>query len=84
MKKLEPKKPRALNIPPAVKKRPSKPAKTKLSKSDPDYYKKIGQISARKRKLSSQDFSEMARLSHIKPGKGRYNGGRKPKQHDDE
>jgi len=36
----------------------------KFDKKDPDYFKKIGQQSARKRKLTSADYSEMAKASH--------------------
>ena len=82
MKKETPKKVRAVNITPEVKKTPSKPPKrTGLSKSDPDYYKKIGLISAQKRKMSSEEFSAMARKSHG-PGSKRtgYFGGRKKKE----
>lgn len=54
--------------------------KVKLSKSDPDYYKKIGQISARKRKLDSSYFSDMAAKSHGPESKrDGYHGGRKKK-----
>jgi hypothetical protein len=55
----------------------------KLSKQDPDYYKKIGAISAAKRKLNSTYFSDMAKKSHPvnNPEADRegYFGGRKPK-----
>jgi hypothetical protein len=63
----------------AVKKAPSKP-KQKLSKKDPNYYSKIGAISAAKRKLNRQYFSDMAAKSHG-PDSARdgYHGGRKPK-----
>jgi hypothetical protein len=54
-------------------KKPSKPVK--LSKSDPDYFKKIGLISAQKRKMTSADFSEMAKRSHPRP-RSSYRGGR--------
>lgn len=77
MKPLKTKKLRALDIKAEVKKTPSKPAKkTGLSKADPDYYKKIGQISAAKRKISSEQFSEWAKLSHPRKRSG-YRGGRK-------
>ena len=57
-----------------------KPATPKLSKSDPDYYSKIGAISAAKRKLKSEYFSAMAVLSHAKGSRpDGYKGGRKPK-----
>ena len=64
---------------------PKKPAKrlspkVKLSKSDPDYFKKIGEISAKKRAISSEQFAEWARLSHKKRKKSSYkNGGRRKK-----
>jgi hypothetical protein len=65
MKKANTKKLRSLDIKPAVKKIPSKPKKTTgLSKSDPDYYSKIGAISAAKRKISSETFADWARRSH--------------------
>lgn len=59
----------------------AQPVKPKLSKSDPDYYKKIGEISARKRKLNSDYFSRMAKKSHG-PNSARdgYHGGRKKKE----
>ena len=63
----------------AVKKISSKP-KQKLSKKDPDYFAKIGAISAAKRKLNRDYFSNMARLSHGKnSARDGYHGGRKPK-----
>jgi hypothetical protein len=76
MKKLEIKKPRALNPVPAIKKHPSKPKKTKLSKNDPLYFSKIGAISAKKRKLTSADYSAMAKASHPR---SEYKGGRPKK-----
>jgi hypothetical protein len=76
MKKLEPKKLRTDNPKPLVKKRPSKP--TGLSKDDKDYYSKIGRISAKKRKMTSEDFAAMARLSHPRK-RGQSKGGRPPK-----
>jgi len=81
MKKETPKKVRAVNITPEVKKTPSKPPKKSgLSKSDPDYYRKIGIISAQKRKMTSEQFSAMARLSHGENSKrDGYHGGRKKK-----
>lgn len=55
--------------------------KVKLSKSDPDYYKKIGQISARKRKLDPSYFSDMASRSHAAGCRpDGYHGGRKKKE----
>ena len=64
----------------AVKTSPSKPAPAKLSKNDPDYYSKIGQISAQKRQLSSEVYAAMARRSHNKTSRpDGYHGGR-PKQ----
>lgn len=82
MKKLEVKKPRSLNIPPATVKRSTK-KKVRLSKSDPDYFSKIGKISAEKRGLTSKDFSKLATLSHQKRKKSTYRGGR-PKKNVDE
>lgn len=82
MKKLEPKKQRTLNLKPAVLKRQSKPSKARLSKSDPDYYSKIGKLSAARRALSSAVYSEMARASHLKRPKSSYKGGRPKKSVD--
>jgi hypothetical protein len=74
MKKQTIKKPKTV----APKK--AQPAKPKLKKSDPNYYSKIGAISAAKRKLNSEYFSTMAAKSHA-PGSrpDGYHGGRKPK-----
>jgi len=81
MKKEIPKKVRAVNITPEVKKTPSKPPKKSgLSKSDPDYYRKIGIISAQKRKMTSEQFSAMAKLSHAPGSRDGYHGGRKKKE----
>lgn len=79
MKTQKPKAVKKQTIKKAVKKAPSKPKK-KLSKKDPNYYAKIGAISAAKRKLKSDYFSEMAKKSHG-AGSNRtgYFGGRKPK-----
>jgi hypothetical protein len=57
-----------------------RPVTAKLSKKDPDYYAKIGAISAAKRKLNKAYFSDMAKKSHG-PNSARdgYHGGRKPK-----
>lgn len=67
--------------PETVKKRKprSKPAATKLNKSDPDFYSKIGQISAQKRlkKQGTNYYSNLAKLSHPRAS---YNGGRKKKE----
>lgn len=60
-----------------VKDSPSKPIKTGLSKSDPDYFKKIGLISAQKRQLSSEQMSLMAKASHPRQS---YHGGRPKKE----
>jgi hypothetical protein len=76
MKKLEIKKPRVMNPPPAIKKKASKPKAQKLSKKDPSYYSKIGAISAQKRKMTSEQYAEMARKSHPRPA---YFGGRPKK-----
>jgi hypothetical protein len=54
---------RVLTIKPLVKETPSKP-KVALSKADPDFYAKLGAISAEKRHLPSDTFSAMASLSH--------------------
>lgn len=53
----------------------------KLSKSDPDYFSKIGKISAQKRlkRQGTQYFSEIAKLSHPR-GPGGYHGGRPKKK----
>ena len=67
---------RTVDIKPKVKKTPNRPMKkTGLSKSDPDYYSKIGAISAERRQISSEQFAEWARLSH--PRKKGHQGGRK-------
>jgi hypothetical protein len=78
MKKLVAKKIVAENIKPAVQKQPSKPRKKKLSKSDPAYFSKIGSISAKKRAITSEQFSEMARKSH--PRKPGVSKGGRPKK----
>ena len=77
MKKQTIKKPKAV-VPKKIGK--AKPVKTKLSKSDPNYYAKIGAISAAARKLKSSYFSDMAKKSHG-PDSARdgYHGGRKKK-----
>ena len=63
----------------AVKKISSKP-KQKLSKKDPDYFAKIGAISAAKRKLNRDYFSNIAKLSHGEhSARTGYFGGRKKK-----
>ena len=79
MKTVKPKSVKKAVIKKAVKKISSKP-KEKLSKKDPDYYAKIGAISAARRKLNSEYFSTMAKKSHG-PNANRdgYHGGRKPK-----
>lgn len=62
------KKVRKLKPEPKVKKQQSKPVKrTGLSKSDPNYFSKIGKLSAKRRKMSSEAFAAMAKLSHA-PG----------------
>lgn len=67
MKKALVKKPRNLELK-TVQATPSKPVKTGLSKSDPDYYRKIGLISAQRRQesgsITSEQLSEWARKSH--------------------
>jgi N-acetylglutamate synthase-like GNAT family acetyltransferase len=54
---------RTLTIKPLVKEKPSKP-NIKLSKADPDFFKKLGSVSAEKRNLPASTFSEMAAASH--------------------
>jgi N-acetylglutamate synthase-like GNAT family acetyltransferase len=54
---------RTLTIKQLVKEKPSKP-KVKLSKADPDFFKKLGSVSAEKRNLPASTFSEMAAASH--------------------
>jgi hypothetical protein len=81
MKTVKPKKPRTVTRKSAVQAKPSKPVrKVKLSKKDPNYYSKIGKISAKKRKLGSEYFSDMARASHV--NRTEYRGGRKKKDAD--
>jgi hypothetical protein len=76
MKKITTKKPKSV----ATKKvEKLKPVTEKLSKQDPEYYKKIGEISAKKRKLNSTYFSDMAKKSHLPGSRDGYHGGRKPK-----
>jgi len=74
-KLIKPKKIEKAVIPKAASPAPKELA---LSKSDPLYYSKIGKISAKKRKLTSEDFSEMAKASHPRKPEG-YRGGRKKK-----
>ena len=74
MKKQTIKRPKAV-APKKVQK--AKPVKVKLSKSDPNYYAKIGAISAAKRKLSREYFSSMAAKSHAKGCRDGYYGGRR-------
>lgn len=81
MKKVLVKKPRKLEVKSAVKTVSSKPLKTGLSKSDPEYYRKIGIISAQKRAASgaitSEQLSEWARKS-LRHRKDYSKGGRRP------
>lgn len=59
------KKIRRLKPAPLAKSKQSKPVKrTGLSKSDPNYFAKIGRISARRRQMTSEQFSAMAKRSH--------------------
>lgn len=77
MKKQTIKKPKAV-APKKVSK--AKPVKPRLSKDDPEYYSKIGAISAAKRKLSKEYFSRMASKSHSPQSRpDGYKGGRKKK-----
>lgn len=70
MKRQTIRKMRKVKIAKAVKSSPSKPVKTGLKKSDPDYFSKIGTISAQKRKMTPEQFSAMAKLSHPRPRSG--------------
>ena len=76
MKKQTIKKPKVV-----TRKKVAKPkaAPQKLSTKDPDYYAKIGAISAAKRKLKPDYFSKMAKKSHLPGSRDGYYGGRKPK-----
>ena len=79
MKTQKPKTVKKQTIKKAVKQTTSKP-KQKLSKSDPDYFAKIGAISAARRKLNSTYFSDMAKKSHgPESARTGYFGGRKKK-----
>lgn len=69
------KKIRKVNITPATTKS-TKVKKVGLSKKDPLFYSKIGQLSAERRALSSEDYAEMAKKSHPRR---EYRGGRKKK-----
>lgn len=69
------KKIRKVRIPSGVVKG-RKPKSRGLSKKDPEFYSKIGKLSAKKRSLSSEDYAEMAKLSHPRR---EYKGGRKKK-----
>ena len=63
----------------SISKKKLKPGNTKLSKSDPDYFSKMGKISAtnRLKKLGTTHMSELAKKSH--PRKDGYHGGRPKK-----
>ena len=75
MKKQTIKKPKPVSV-----KKVQKGQAVKLSKQDPDYYKKIGEISAARRKLKPEYFSDMAKLSHNSESRpDGYKGGRKKK-----
>ena len=54
---------RVLTPPPLVKEAPSK-QKVKLTKADPNFFRKLGEVSAAKRNLPSDTFSAMASASH--------------------
>ena len=58
---------RILTPKPLVKPEPSKP-KASISKADPDFFRKLGSISAKKRSLPPERFSEMAVASHPRKG----------------
>ena len=74
LKKLKP-----LTVKSGVLDAPSKPKSTGLTKSDPNYYSAIGKISAAKRAMSSEEFSAMAKKSHLTRPKSSYKGGRPKK-----
>lgn len=73
MKKPAIKKLRSIKLQPAVKTAASKPMKTGLKKSDPEYYRKIGIISAAKRKVSTtitpEQLSEWGRKGYLRRSK---------------
>jgi len=79
MRKTVIKKLKKLTVKSGVLDAPSKPKSTGLKKSDPDYYRKIGQISAARRQMSSEEFSAMAKKSHLTRPKSSYKGGRPKK-----
>jgi hypothetical protein len=86
MKKIQPKHPLQLKLKPAAKplakKREPKPKpvrKVRLSKSDPDYFSKMGQISAKRRNISPEQFAEWGRLGHVNRDPSTYRGGRPKK-----
>jgi hypothetical protein len=58
------KKIRSLTPKPLVKQKPSKPTRTGLSKDDPEFFHKLGKLSAQKRALPPEEFSSMAARSH--------------------
>jgi hypothetical protein len=73
--------PKKLKTVAAKKVQKAKPVTPKLSKSDPEYYAKIGAISAAKRKLNKEYFSAMAAKSHAEGSRpDGYKGGRKKKE----
>jgi hypothetical protein len=76
MKKQTPRKPKFV-APKKIGK--AKAVTPKLSKKDPDYFSKIGAISAARRKLSKEYFSSMAAKSHSEGCRDGYHGGRKKK-----
>jgi len=82
MRKKIVKRPLKLVTKSAVQPLPSKPTQTGLKKSDPDYFRKIGLISAQKRKragtITSEQLSAWAKKSH--PRKDGYHGGRRKKE----
>lgn len=83
MRKTVIKKLRQVVVKPAVKTTPSKPLKTGLKKSDPDYFKKIGLISAEKRKengaITHEQLSAWAKKSHRRR-KDYSRGGRRQRE----
>jgi hypothetical protein len=74
MKSVRTKTPRKVTVKSAVATPKRKPAK--LSKLDPDYFSKIGQLSAKSRKMTSEQMSDLAKQSHPR---AEYRGGRKKK-----
>lgn len=79
MRKTVVKKLKKLTVKAGVLQAQSKPKATGLKKSDANYYSAIGKISAAKRAMTSEEFSEMAKKSHLTRPKSSYKGGRPKK-----